>query len=85
MCWLEKHISAFFKFFWNLECHPFYLSTQHGDWILATYTTKIRRHWHDKLKLGMSFNIALVNDNLLQCVVTDVNNMILGKVSDSVS
>lgn len=23
--WPEKHISALFKFFWNIECHPFHM------------------------------------------------------------
>ena len=81
--WPEKHIAALFKFFWNLECHPFRLSTRHGDRILATYAAKIRRHWHDRLKSGLAFNIAIINDNLLQHVVTEVNDAVLGKVSIS--
>jgi len=55
--WPEKHISALFKFFWNLECYPFHLSTQHGDQILATYTAKTRRHWHNKLKSVISMTL----------------------------
>ena len=79
--WPNKHILALFKFFWNLECHPFRLSTRHGDRILATYAAKIRRHWHDRLKSGLAFNIAIINENLLQHVVTEVNDAMLGKVS----
>ncbi|KAF8545763.1 hypothetical protein OG21DRAFT_1372400, partial [Imleria badia] len=63
--WPKKHISALFKFFWNIECHPFCLSMRHGDHILATYVAKIRRHWHGKLKLGNTFNIAIINDTML--------------------
>ena len=53
----------------------------HGDHILATYAVKTRRHWHDKLKVGNTFNIAIINENLLQHVITEVNDAMLGKVS----
>ena len=49
---------------------------------LAMYTAKIRRHWHDKLKLGNMFNIAIINKNLLQYIVVEVNDAMLGKVSN---
>ena len=80
--WPEKHVMALFKFFWNLESHPFCLSMQHGDHILAMYTAKIRRHWHDKLKSGNMFNITIINENLLQYIVVEVNDAMLGKVSN---
>lgn len=81
--WPEKHISALFKFFWNMECHPLRLSTRHRDHILATYTAKTWRHWHNKLKSGNTFNITIINENLLQHVVIEVNDAMLGKVSVS--
>ena len=56
--WPKKHISVLFKFFWNIECHPFCISTWHGDHILTTYTAKTRRHWYNRLKTGNAFNIA---------------------------
>ena len=79
--WPNKHVTALFKFFWNIECHPFCLSTWHGDRILTTYAVKIRRHWHDKLKMGNAFNITIINENLLQHIVVEVNDAMLGKVS----
>ncbi|KAG9312181.1 hypothetical protein JVU11DRAFT_7476 [Chiua virens] len=81
--WPEKHINALFKFFWNLESHPYCSLMRHGDRILATYAAKTRRLWHDKLKLGLgnAFNIALINDHLMQQVVTEVNDAMLGQVS----
>ena len=79
--WPDKHVTALFKFFWNIECHPFHLSMQHGDHILTTYAAKIRRHWHNKLKMGNAFNIAIINENLLQHIVVEVNDAMLGKVS----
>ena len=51
------------------------------DHILAMYMAKTRRHWHEKLKVGNAFNITIINENLLQHVVTEVNDAMLGKVS----
>ena len=65
--WPEKHVMALFKFFWNLESHPFCLSMQHGD---------------HKLKSGNMFNITIINENLLQYIVVEVNDAMLGKVSN---
>ena len=80
--WPEKHVAALFKFFWNLESHPFHLSMRHRDCILAMYAAKIRRHWHNKLKLDNVFNLTIINENLLQHIVVEVNDTMLGKVSN---
>ncbi|KAF8129358.1 hypothetical protein EV363DRAFT_1169125 [Boletus edulis] len=79
--WPNKHISALFTFFWTLESHPFRLSMRRGDRILAMYAAKVRRHWHDKLKLGGAFNIANINDALLQQIATEINDEMLSKAS----
>jgi hypothetical protein len=71
--WPQKHIDALAHFFIGLESSPFRNRT-HGERILITYQARVRRHWHDRLKQDDdgSFNIALINDNLLEAIANEI-------------
>ena len=61
--WPSKHVNALAKFFWNLENHPI-RHNENGDRIALLYASRIRRQWHDDLKInnGSAFNIALISE-----------------------
>src|SRR5271156_4993890 len=63
--WSEKAITAFTQLFTQLELHPL-RQREFGERALISYQAKVRREWHDQLKLGSVFNIGVINENLLQ-------------------
>src|SRR5271156_4654302 len=63
--WSQKAITAFAQLFTQLELHPL-RQREYGERALITYQARVRREWHDQLKLGSAFNIGIINDNLLQ-------------------
>ena len=71
--WPQKHVDALAHFFIALESSPFRGRT-HGEKILITYQAKVRRHWHDQLKLddGGGFNIALIDNKLLETISNEL-------------
>jgi len=75
--WPAKHIDTLAHFFIALKSSLFRVRT-HGEKILITYQSRVRRHWHDQLKseTGDGFNIALINNGLLE----SISNKIWDKV-----
>ncbi|KAI6153042.1 hypothetical protein BKA82DRAFT_3971110, partial [Pisolithus tinctorius] len=73
--WPKKHINALAMFFWNLKSHPQH-STTNSDAIVLSYTSWVRRQWHDELKAnnGHVFDISIINDTLMTSIVFEVNN-----------
>ncbi|KAF8808236.1 hypothetical protein BYT27DRAFT_7255740 [Phlegmacium glaucopus] len=69
--WPTKHIQALAHFFMNLETHP-YRHRPFGEKSLLIYQARARRNWHDLLKQNKAFNIAIINDNLLQTIHREV-------------
>jgi hypothetical protein len=71
--WPQKHIDALAHFFIGLESNPFCART-HGERILITYQARVHQHWHDQLKQGNDggFNIALINDSLLEAISNEI-------------
>ena len=69
--WPAKHIDAISLFFWNLEVHPM-RETPHGDEIILTYASRVRRQWHDDLKMKTAGNISFINATLLQNIGFEV-------------
>ena len=71
--WPQKHINALARFFIGLESSLFCTRT-HGERILITYQARVHRHWHNRLKQDDdgSFNIALINNNLLEAIVNEI-------------
>jgi hypothetical protein len=65
--WPEKAINAFAQLFTQLELHPF-RQREFGERALITYQARVRREWHDQLKLDAAFNIGLINEDLLQSI-----------------
>src|SRR5271168_4965402 len=63
--WSQKAITAFAQLFTQLELHPLH-QREFGERTLITYQARVRREWHDQLKLGLAFNIGIINEDLLQ-------------------
>ena len=49
-------------------------------------TTRVRREWHDQLKLGMAFNVGVINEDLLHGIYRELLDkaqlLLLDEVSD---
>ncbi|KAF8801017.1 hypothetical protein BYT27DRAFT_7046194, partial [Phlegmacium glaucopus] len=84
--WSEKAINAFAHLFTQLELHP-YRQREFGERALIIYQARVRREWHDQLKLGSAFNIGIVNEDLLQSIYKEILDkaqlMSINEVSNS--
>ncbi|KAF8799132.1 hypothetical protein BYT27DRAFT_7121639 [Phlegmacium glaucopus] len=69
--WSEKAINAFAQLFTQLELHP-YRQREFGERALVIYQARVRREWHDQLKLGSAFNIGILNEDLLQSIYKEL-------------
>ena len=69
--WYDKAINAFAQLFTQLEMHPL-RQREFGERALITYQARVRREWHDQLKLGSAFNVGLINEDLLQSVYKEL-------------
>lgn len=70
--WPGKAINAFAQLFTQLELHP-YRQREYGERALITYQARVRREWHDQLKVGTAvFNIGIMNEDLLQSVYKEL-------------
>ena len=73
--WSEKAITAFAQLFTELELHPL-CHQDFGKRALIIYQARDRREWHDPLKLGMAFNIGVINESLLQNTYRQLLNQV---------
>lgn len=69
--WTEKSINAFAQLFTQLELHP-YRQREFGERALIIYQARVRREWHDQLRIGSGFNIGIMNEDLLQGVYREL-------------
>lgn len=69
--WSAKAISAFAQLFTQLEMHPL-RQQEYGEQALIVYQAKVRREWHDQMKLGLAFNIGVINEDLLQRIYREL-------------
>ena len=69
--WSDKAINAFAQLFTQLEMHPL-RQREFGERALITYQARVRREWHDQLKLGSAFNVGLINEDLLQSIYKEL-------------
>ena len=69
--WPEKAVNAFAQLFTKLELHP-YRQREFGERALVTYQARVRREWHDQLKLGLAFNIGVINEDLLHGIYREL-------------
>jgi len=82
--WAEKAITALAQFFMNLEVHH-YRQRAYGEHALLVYQARVRRNWHDQLKQGGGFNIAIINDTLLQSIHREIMDKKQAESLDEVS
>ncbi|KAG8214776.1 hypothetical protein J3R82DRAFT_9911 [Butyriboletus roseoflavus] len=84
--WPDKHVNALAEFFWNLKNHSMHVN-ENGDLIALHYAFCIHRQWHDELKSnsGNTFNILIINDNLMNSIAFEMNSNIQAKVSHKVN
>lgn len=82
--WAEDAITALAQFYMNLEVHH-YRQRAHGEHALIVYQARVRRNWHDQLKLGNGFNIAIINEMLLQSIHREIMDKKQAEALDEVS
>lgn len=71
--WPERNIMALAQFFMNLEVHE-YRQRPFGEQALLVYQARVRREWHDSLKQNQGFNLANINETLLQTIYQEILN-----------
>jgi hypothetical protein len=69
--WSEKAINSFAQLFTKLELHP-YRQREFGEKALIIYQARVRREWHDQIKLGSAFNIGILNEDLLHNIYKEL-------------
>jgi hypothetical protein len=69
--WSEKAVKAFAQLFTMLELHP-YRQREFGEKALIVYQARVRREWHDQMKLGTGFNIGVLNEDLLHSIYQEL-------------
>ena len=74
--WPKKHVDALAKFFFFVENHQLRHTGENGNLILLHYASCTRRRWHDDLKAdtGKVFNIALINETLMNAISHEINS-----------
>ncbi|KAG6812363.1 hypothetical protein H0H87_009830, partial [Tephrocybe sp. NHM501043] len=66
--WPDEHAQALLRFFIEIESSPF-VTRENGKKALLTYAARVQWNWMDIMKGGGEvFNIALINDELLESV-----------------
>ena len=69
--WSAKAVTAFAQLFTELELHQ-YRQREFGEKALLTYQARVRREWHDQLKLGSAFNVGIINEDLLHGIFKEL-------------
>ena len=82
--WAQKAVMTLAQFFMNLEVHH-YCQRAYGEHTLLTYQACAQWDWHDQLKLGNSFNIAIINETLLQAIHHEIMDKKQAEALDEVS
>ena len=82
--WPEKAVTALAQFFINLKVHHYH-QWAYGEHALLAYQAQVRHSWHDHLKLDGGFNIAIINETLLQAIHREIMDKKQAEVLDEVS
>ncbi|KAF8164712.1 hypothetical protein B0H34DRAFT_761440 [Crassisporium funariophilum] len=69
--WPDKAVMAIAQFSMNLEVHQ-YRQRAYGEQALLIYQARVWREWHDRLKQNQGYNIAKINDALLQAIHREI-------------
>jgi hypothetical protein len=63
------------SFFYAIENHPSRMNhDDYADNVLVIYQARAQRFWHDTLSQGKGFNIAIINDRLLEQISQEFHN-----------
>lgn len=82
--WPKKVVTTLAEFFMNLEVHH-YRQRAYGEHALLVYQARVRRNWHDHLKQDGGFNIAIINETLLQSIHREIMDKKQAESLDEVS
>ena len=69
--WPAENIDALSLFFWKLETHTMRKNPL-GNQIILAYAARVRRDWHDELKVDRGYDISIINDNLMRDIAFEV-------------
>ncbi|KAJ7648791.1 hypothetical protein DFH06DRAFT_948891, partial [Mycena polygramma] len=73
--WSTEHRAAISSFFYAIENHPSRMNhDDYADNILIIYQARARRFWHDMLAQGTGFNLAIINDKLVEKISQEYHN-----------
>ncbi|KAJ6518998.1 hypothetical protein C8R45DRAFT_1048107 [Mycena sanguinolenta] len=73
--WPKEHRGTISSFLYAIENHPSRMNhDDYADNILVIYQARARRHWHDMLGQGNGFNLAIINDRLLDQISQEFHN-----------
>ncbi|KAJ6566535.1 hypothetical protein B0H19DRAFT_939720 [Mycena capillaripes] len=68
--WPQAHITAISQFFFGLETHSF-CEQEHGDKIIQIYADRYRLEWFNTLGKPNAFNLAIIDEVLLQKIANE--------------
>lgn len=69
--WPDEYVTMIAQFFWGLDTHELRGQTG-GPGILVRYQAQYRREWHNALREGEPFNLALINEKALKNIQSQV-------------
>ncbi|KAJ7785754.1 hypothetical protein B0H16DRAFT_1295785 [Mycena metata] len=72
--WPTSHVDALSKFFFLIMNYDTIRNRPGGEQILMTYADRIRWDWHQMLGTSESFNISIINHELLRSISDEVFN-----------
>ena len=73
--WPQSHLEGLASFFLSLELSELRVRPN-GERILLVYQARVRRDWHDALKKGDGYNIAMINSALLRSIAEEVWDLV---------
>ncbi|KIN98396.1 hypothetical protein M404DRAFT_157821, partial [Pisolithus tinctorius Marx 270] len=79
--WSPKVVDSFNWFFFNIETHVFRQQGDQGERVLLHYASWVRADWHDT-PAAERFNIATINETLLNYIAQELNSRDIGKGID---
>ena len=82
--WPKKAITTLAQSFMNLKVHHYH-QWAYGEHALLAYQAQVIGDWHNRLKLGGSFNIAIINKTLLQAIHYEIMDKKQAEALDKVS
>ncbi|KAJ7653833.1 hypothetical protein B0H17DRAFT_1214542 [Mycena rosella] len=70
--WPQEHRAALASFFYAIESHSSRMNhDEYAETALVIYAARARQFWHESLSQGRGFNIAIINERLLDQITSD--------------